>query len=125
MTTAPPDLTELWDQLPPVPCKRLCQDACANVAASITERDVIWHATGVTLPDPFEHGRLTGPCPLLGPDGACTAHDVRPLICRAFGAAQSLACPHGCTPTFGPVPDSVVRGLLHQANTLAVMGDLR
>jgi Fe-S-cluster containining protein len=28
----------------------------------------------------------------------CTIYDVRPLICRLYGAASGLECPHGCRP---------------------------
>lgn len=117
MIDPPGPLADLWRQVPDVPCKGLCQDACANIACSLTERELIWLRTGTVLPDPFEHG-LTGPCPLLTPDGRCSDHDARPLICRLYGAAQSLPCPHGCTPTFGHLPDTIARDLLTRAEHL-------
>jgi Fe-S-cluster containining protein len=36
-------------------------------------------------------------CPALA-DGRCTVYEDRPTICRLWGAAQSMPCPHGCTP---------------------------
>lgn len=37
-------------------------------------------------------------CPHLGPDGRCTAYEVRPMICRLWGVTRSMACPWGCIP---------------------------
>lgn len=122
MSDVPAALAALWGQVPPVACKGLCHEGCANIAASTAEREVIRQATGVRIPDPFADGRptLTGTCPLLTPGNRCAAHDVRPLICRFWGAAQSLPCVHGCTPTFGVLPDAVARDLLAQASALPV-----
>lgn len=111
-------LADLWAQVPDTHCRGLCQQACANIACSLTERETIWQATGVRLPDPFDEGHLTGTCPLLGDDGRCQAYDVRPLICRLYAAAEGLPCPHGCRPTFGTVPDSIARELLTRASDL-------
>jgi Fe-S-cluster containining protein len=36
-------------------------------------------------------------CPALK-DGRCTVYEIRPTICRLWGATQSMPCPHGCTP---------------------------
>jgi hypothetical protein len=36
-------------------------------------------------------------CPLLK-QGRCAAYALRPLICRAFGVVESMACPYGCAP---------------------------
>lgn len=36
-------------------------------------------------------------CPALR-DGLCGVHDVRPTICRLWGATRSMPCPFGCTP---------------------------
>jgi hypothetical protein len=38
----------------------------------------------------------TWTCPML--DGnRCSVHPVRPLICRMWGVAENMLCPHGCT----------------------------
>jgi Fe-S-cluster containining protein len=38
-------------------------------------------------------------CPMLK-DGRCSVYDIRPAICRLFGAAadKMLECPKGCRP---------------------------
>jgi hypothetical protein len=35
-----------------------------------------------------------------------------------WGAVEGLPCPHGCGPTFGAMPDTAARELLHQAAAL-------
>ncbi len=108
-------IEDLWAQVPDAHCRGLCQDSCANIAASLTERERIWQATGVALPDPFEGGRhQTGTCPLLV-DGRCSVREIRPLICRMYGSVQGMPCPHGCAPTFGLMPDTAARELLAQS----------
>ena len=40
----------------------------------------------------LEPGVLT--CPLLDKHGKCMVYTVRPMICRLFGSAKSMKCPH-------------------------------
>jgi Fe-S-cluster containining protein len=35
-------------------------------------------------------------CPALR-DGRCSVYEIRPTICRLWGATESMPCPHGCT----------------------------
>ena len=52
-------------------------------------------------------------CPALV-DGACTVYEIRPTICRLWGATRSMPCPHGCTPDDALTKDDS-RRLLHEA----------
>jgi Fe-S-cluster containining protein len=36
-------------------------------------------------------------CPALK-NGHCSVYEIRPTICRLWGATESMPCPHGCTP---------------------------
>lgn len=66
---------------------------------SVTEVDRIERFTGTTLPGwMFEEGAQC--CPLLEHD-RCTVYRLRPVICRLWGAAESMPCPHGCVPDSG------------------------
>lgn len=38
-----------------------------------------------------------GTCPYLT-DGRCSIYDARPMICRMWGVARTMPCPHGCEP---------------------------
>ena len=53
--------------------------------------------TGDAFGGLFLGSEIGEPCALLVL-GRCSVYDQRPLICRAFGAAEGLRCPHGCCP---------------------------
>lgn len=42
------------------------------------------------------HDPKTLTCSALGADNRCRGYEARPLICRIFGVAEELQCPHGC-----------------------------
>lgn len=42
-------------------------------------------------------GRDVEVCPALV-ENRCTVYDVRPTICRLWGAGPGMACPWGCEP---------------------------
>lgn len=89
-------LDAIYDALPKVQCRGKCQSYCEDIDMSTAERERIRDATGLTIPK----GR-TGDhrqCPALGILGTCTVYEVRPLICRVWGAADGMRCPHGCEP---------------------------
>ena len=98
-------LEELYAQLPALACRGLCGHSCsAHVDASAGERARI-AAAGVDLDAPTADGS----CPALSravvPTGRCTVHRVRPMICRLWGSAAAMPCPHGCIPAGGLVDD--------------------
>jgi Fe-S-cluster containining protein len=37
-------------------------------------------------------------CNMLQDDGSCKVYDVRPYVCRIWGAVRAMQCPHGCRP---------------------------
>lgn len=51
-------------------------------------------------------------------DGRCSVYQNRPLICRMYGAVESLPCPHGCKPDRGALPDAESRALLLKATEI-------
>lgn len=88
------NLEAIYSKLPKVPCKRLCGSYCGPIPLQVLElRRILESLSGGTLPAPCE----SGSCPLLK-NGECTRYQLRPLICRIFGAVPRLACPHGCEP---------------------------
>lgn len=84
-------LDSVYDQIPEVRCKGLCQEACGPIAMTGAEWRRIVAARGGVPPVATS---LT--CPLLDANGRCSVYPVRPFICRVYGAAQELPCPHGC-----------------------------
>lgn len=99
-------LTAVYAQIPDVGCKGLCADACGPVPVTPREAQRMIAAGGK------RRGGDDLTCPYLA-DGQCTVYDVRPLICRMYGAMEGLTCPHGCAPDV-LLPDAAT-DLLKQA----------
>lgn len=118
------DLRELYAAIPDVACKGLCHDQCTIVPIAPAERTAIESHTGrrvkmlpmvkPLLMRPADDG-LT--CRYLK-RARCSIYEVRPMICRLYGAAEGLACPHGCRPLGGLLSNEVVRGLLAKLDEL-------
>lgn len=90
-------LEQLYRALPTVACQGLCFASCErHVEASVAETAVI-AGQGVDLDAVTD----TGACPALrvNPFGQprCSVHASRPMICRLWGVAEAMPCPHGCT----------------------------
>jgi hypothetical protein len=94
-------IRRLYDQMPQMSCKGLCQESCGPIAMSTHEDETLVHV-GVMIPKllegiaALERGHYE--CPALGSDGRCTVYEDRPMICRLWGAVPEMSCPHGCEP---------------------------
>lgn len=91
-------LDDIYRRIPEVHCLGLCYEACGPVGISEAEAARMQDA-GFEPPDfvkMLHGGCLT--CPLLTAEKRCAAYDVRPLVCRLFGAVRELPCPYGCRP---------------------------
>lgn len=53
-------------------------------------------------------------CPALKHD-RCTVYDVRPLICRMWGAVESMPCHFGCEVTPGLLMDGGAKELIQRS----------
>jgi Fe-S-cluster containining protein len=87
------ELFAIYESLPGLQCQKLCHGSCGPIVMSGLEWDRL---TAV-------HGERTCEddlvCPYLEREsGRCGAHEVRPLICRLWGATESLGCEFGCQP---------------------------
>jgi Fe-S-cluster containining protein len=82
----------LADQLmPDMRCDKGCDFCCTIAAASTIEYDrVLAYAEAHNI-KPLRQGVL---CPWYQA-GRCYVYPVRPLVCRVFGHAPELICPHG------------------------------
>lgn len=113
----PRTLEEVYARIPAVACKGLCVDSCGPIAMSVDEEARL-HERGVKVPPlpdavaAVERGEDYY-CPALE-DGRCRVYDVRPTICRLWGATRSMPCPHGCTP-----PDALSQERSHELLRLA------
>jgi Fe-S-cluster containining protein len=91
-------LRALWDALPAIQCKGLCDDSCTAIDMSPLEHDLVREA-GVDIP---KHAVTKDQrCVALGTFNRCRVYESRPTVCRVFGLTRSLYCGHGCVPEGG------------------------
>lgn len=88
-------LRQLYRQVPKLECKGLCEHSCGPIAMTTLEARRI--ETKIGRPIGAVDAELR--CPLLTDDGRCSVYELRPLICRMWGASVGMECPHGCVPT--------------------------
>lgn len=99
------ELRAIWAEIPDIKCKGLCQESCGPIGMSIAE-DLELQKRGVVIPRwgdamaDLDHYN----CPALV-DGRCSVYDVRPTLCRLWGAVEPMKCPWGCAG-----PDEVLPG---------------
>lgn len=126
-------LQQLYDQVPDVGCKGLCGNYCCPVDGGARERARMARA-GYPMPPPAERlrmitesrgGRTTARCSALTDDGRCAVYELRPMVCRLWGASEALPCPHGCRPVDGSplLTDAETAALLAAATDLRLTGD--
>jgi Fe-S-cluster containining protein len=117
-------LERIYRAIPTVACRGLCAEACGPIAMSDEERRRI-EQRGVDILPPDEALTLSllhnipSTCPALV-DSRCSVYEDRPVICRLWGAAESLPCPHGCEVTPGLLMDAGAHALI--ARSLKVGG---
>lgn len=103
MTDVPVHIRKIWDTIPSARCKGLCQESCGPIFASDIERRILAEH-GITIPEYSLEALFTGlathrACPALV-DGACSVYEVRPTVCRLWGATDDMPCEFGCSPVF-------------------------
>jgi hypothetical protein len=125
-------LQALYDRVPDVGCKGLCHQACGPIDGGTRER-VRMARAGYPLPTPSERRRVVAlhqagierapNCPALTDNKRCAAYEIRPMICRIYGAAEGMRCEHGCTPVDGrPLLKDWEAGELIRAATFLQIG---
>ncbi len=109
------ELEELYAQVPDVACQGLCQAACGPIGMGDAEYARL---QGPGMP-PICRSDLTGvdvrrpaSCPALTILGQCGVYQLRPMVCRIWGAVASLRCPHGCRPPGGFLDETLGQILL-------------
>lgn len=110
-------LQELYDQIPAIPdCDGRCWTSCGPIDMSDRERQRIRRAGHrITPMDQARASAGTYWCEALTGDKRCAVYEIRPLICRMWGAMESLRCPYGCVPDGGWLPDEAGYRLIARA----------
>lgn len=106
-------LEALYATLPALACQGLCSDSCGPIEMSVRERDRIERAAGQKVTC-----GAGASCSMLTADRRCGVYDLRPLLCRMWGVVESLACPYGCVPEGGWLPDEDGYRLLVKADEI-------
>lgn len=112
-------LDALYAELPDaMGCKGKCVASCGSVAMTAPEQQRI-RARGVRVP----RARVFGDagCPALV-DGRCSVYDIRPLICRLWGASDHLPCPFGCVPDGGRLTAEQTQQLMARYKAITAAG---
>jgi Putative zinc- or iron-chelating domain len=102
------ELQALYDQVPDIPeCDGRCQISCGPLDMSTRERQRI-RAAGVRITPGHEALARAGTfwCEALR-DGRCSVYELRPMVCRLWGATEDMPCPYGCVPAGGHLPARV------------------
>jgi Fe-S-cluster containining protein len=94
-------LARAYAKVPRIECKGLCHTTCGMIPLIGKEKALTERVT-TTQWTVLGEGRLLydadrGCCPFLQ-ENRCSIYDERPLMCRVWGAAEGLECPHGCEP---------------------------
>lgn len=99
------EIKAVYASLPTIECKGLCYGACTEIMVSAAEEYRLARLSG----KPYEFNRKAKevmygnrkpvPCPHLSPGNRCQVYAIRPLVCRLYGVADGLLCPHGCIPS--------------------------
>ena len=106
-------LAALYARVPEMQCRGRCQDACGPIGMSTTEREQLEAAAARPL-------RVVGStllCSMLDVVGRCSGYAARPLICRLWGAVETMRCPWGCKPE-RLLADAEARALLEEVKAL-------
>jgi Fe-S-cluster containining protein len=107
-------LAAIYAKVPPTNCIGKCANACTTFPVPRAEGRLIRRVTGVEIGLRAGNDQPLKTCPLLTADRQCGAYDVRPLICRLWGATDGMICPHGCRP----------ERLMPLAETFALMAEV-
>lgn len=87
------ELQAIYASLPRLECQRLCHGSCGPIVMSAIEWDRLTEAHGERE---CEDDLV---CPYLEREsGLCGAYELRPLVCRLWGATERLRCEFGCAP---------------------------
>lgn len=99
----------VYARVPSANCKGLCHETCGPIPMTRFEHDRITARVGYRPPPMLATGEGDGDdalrCTLLTPDNRCSVYDVRPLVCRLWGADEGMPCPWGCEPAGGRLSD--------------------
>lgn len=121
-------IEQVWAMIPDSNCKGLCVDSCGPIGGSPVEiRMLRQHGIEVenvvdALFNVVIMGNEAKDCPALV-DGRCSVYEVRPTVCRLWGSADDMPCPHGCEPEGGRLSSTDGRRILARSMAVGQAGN--
>lgn len=102
-------LDDIYKKVPKTKCKGKCRNSCGPIHIPKSEMDNIKKYCQdndkdfYQLPETIDFAKLVEDfkqgkckyCPYLK-GNTCEIYEVRPLICRLWGACETMPCPNGC-----------------------------
>lgn len=115
------ELKKLYDRIPKIPdCDGRCWTSCGPVGMSDRERQRIRQAGYRITPYREAMQRAeTYYCEALTEDRRCAVYDLRPMVCRLWGAVEGLPCVYGCRPEGGYLSDAEGYWLIGESRRIA------
>jgi Fe-S-cluster containining protein len=100
-------LQRIYDRIPTLPdCTGACWRSCGPIEMSQRERQRISQAGYRITPLAEATAKAdTYWCEALTADRRCAVYDLRPVICRLWGAVEGMPCLYGCRPQGGYLTD--------------------
>jgi Fe-S-cluster containining protein len=96
------DIEDLYELIPDFICSKGCYECCKNFGVPSRTKiederlKKFLEDRGMKVGEARDHT-----CPYLDealPEGGCSLHPVRPLICRLYGTSPSYLCKMGVMP---------------------------
>lgn len=114
------ELAKLYDRIPAIPdCDGRCWTSCGPVGMSDRERQRIRRAGYRITPYQQAMAKIERYyCEALTGDRRCAVYDLRPLVCRLWGAVEGLPCVYGCRPEGGYLSDAEGYWLLAESQRI-------
>ena len=110
-------LQALYDRVPAIPdCDGRCWISCGPTDRSQREDRRIREAGyRITPVDEALKRNDTYWCEALHAGKTCSVYNLRPMVCRLWGAVEGMPCPYGCVPEGGFLSDQEGNELLAES----------
>ncbi len=96
------EIEDIYELIPEFTCSKGCHECCKNFGVPSRTKIEDERLKKFLEDRGVKVGEARGrTCPYLDealPDGGCSIHPVRPLICRLYGTSPSYLCKMGIMP---------------------------
>lgn len=96
------DIEDIYELIPDIICTEGCYECCENFGVPSRTKVEDDRLKEFLQAHSMQQGEARGnTCPYLDrglPEGGCSIHPVRPLICRLYGTSPNYLCKTGVMP---------------------------